>query len=72
MCPIPYQSRQQLVLPIYVTFSVEAEEQIWSPNSDVASHMTLEDGKLLSNKSIYFGMSLVKVGNLSANQTYWS
>jgi len=51
------------VLPIYATFNfIDAGEQLWYPDFIAASHMTPNDGKLLS-KSIYSGSSPVKVGN---------
>jgi len=62
-CPNRYHPRQQPVLPAYATFnSVDAGEQIWYPDSAAASHMTPNDGKLLT-KSVFSGSSLVKVGN---------
>ena len=51
------------MLLAYATFNyVNADEQIWYPDSAAASHMTPDDSKLLI-KSVYSGTSLVKVGN---------
>ena len=41
---------------------MSVEERVWYPDSAVASHMTLDDGKLIS-KSIYSGNAMVKVGD---------
>jgi len=50
------------VLPAYATFHADVGEQIWYPDSAVASHMMLDEGNLLS-KTHYSGSGLVKVGN---------
>ena len=50
------------MLPAYATFHADVGEQIWYPDSAVASHMMLDEGNLLS-KTHYSGSGLVKVGN---------
>jgi len=51
------------MLPAYTTLrSVDAGGQLWYPDFAATSHMTPDDGKLLS-KSVYSGLSLVKIGN---------
>jgi len=51
------------VLPTYATFnSIDAGEQLWYPDSTIASHMAPDDGTFLS-KSTYSSQSLDKAGN---------
>ena len=48
-CPNHYQPHQQPVLPAYGTCnSVYIGEQVWYPNSTMTSHMTPDEGNLLS------------------------
>ena len=51
------------MLPAYAIFNpITVDEHIWYPDSAAASHMTSDDGKLLS-KSVYSGNKMVKVGD---------
>ena len=62
-CPHRYSSQPQSVLPAYVTFNPAAiDEQVYYPNSAVASHMTPDDDNLIS-KTVYSDKALLKVGD---------
>ena len=62
-CPNCYHSKSQSVLPAYATFNpVSIDERVWYPDSAATSHMTPDDGKLIS-KSVYSVNTAVKVGD---------